>query len=114
MPRPQRDKDFPIFSSSGSATKKKTAQQAASRIPSEDKDGDANTSELTLTEQATMEQILAEVKSVASRVNDMDESVGARLDVIDGTHRSIHHLGGELFISSLRPSDGPGKAHGGG
>ena len=36
-----------------------------------------------------MEQILAEIKSVASRVNDMDESVGTRLDIIDGALSEI-------------------------
>lgn len=79
MPRLQRDKDFPIFSPSGSAVKKKTVQQAASRVLSEANRGDANTSELMLSDQATMEQILAEIKSVASRVsvNDMDEPAPA-------------------------------------
>jgi len=81
MPKPQRDKDFPIFSPSGPAAKKKTTRQTVPRVPSEANQGDANVSELTLTDQATMEQILAEIKSVASRVNNMDESVGARLDI---------------------------------
>ena len=84
MPRKQRGKDYPIFSPSTSAIQKKIAEvQAATRVSSEANQGDANTSELTLTDQTAMEQILAEIKSVASRVNDMDESVGARLDVID-------------------------------
>ena len=89
MHRPQWDKGFPIFSSSGSAVKKKTVQQAASCVPSEAKQGDANTSELTLTDQATMEQILAEIKFVASRVSNMGESVGALLDIIDGALSKI-------------------------
>lgn len=55
----------------------------APRVPSEAKQGDANTSELTLTDLATMEQILAEIKSMASQVSDMDESVGTCLDIID-------------------------------
>lgn len=42
-----------------------------------------------LTRQATMEQILTEIKSVASQVNDMDESVRARLDTIDGALSEI-------------------------
>lgn len=89
MHRPQRDKDFPIFSSSGSAIKKKTVQQAATCVPIEAKQGDANTWELTLTDQATMEQILAEIKFVASRAKDMEESVGALLDIIDGALSKI-------------------------
>ena len=32
---------------------------------------------------------MAEIKSVASRVNDMDESVGTRLDIIDGALSEI-------------------------
>ncbi|KAL7870617.1 hypothetical protein SRHO_G00081140 [Serrasalmus rhombeus] len=88
MPRPQRDKEFPIFSSSGPAVKKKTVQQAASRVPSEVSEAGANTSELTPS-RVTMEQILAEIKSVASQVNDMDDSVGARLDIIDGALSEI-------------------------
>uniref|UniRef100_A0A671V5R3 L1 transposable element RRM domain-containing protein n=1 Tax=Sparus aurata TaxID=8175 RepID=A0A671V5R3_SPAAU len=91
MPRPQREKDILIFSPSGSAVKKKTVQQVASFVLSEANRGDASTSELMLSDQATMEQIVAEIKSVASRVsvNDMDESVGARLDIIDGTLTKI-------------------------
>ncbi|KAM7394900.1 hypothetical protein PAMA_006578 [Pampus argenteus] len=89
MPKPQHDKDFPIFSPSGPAAKKKTTRQTALRVLSEANQGDASVSELPLTNQATMEQILTEIKSVASRVNDMDESVGARLDTIDGALHDI-------------------------
>ena len=90
MPRKQRGKDYPIFSPSTSSIQKKIAQvQAAARVSSEANQGDANTSELTLTDQTAMEQILAEIKSVASRVNDMDESVGTRLDIIDGALNEI-------------------------
>lgn len=59
----------------------------------------ANTSEPMLTGQATMELILAEIKSVASRVNDMDESVGARLDIIDGALSEI-----KVSVSSVESS----------
>lgn len=82
MPRQQRDKDFPIFSSLNPAVKKKCAQ-------SEARQSDANTAELSLTDRTTMEQILAKIKAVASRVNDMDESVGARLDFIDSSLSEI-------------------------
>lgn len=65
MPRLQKDKDFPILSSSDPPVKKKTESVAS-------------TSELMLAEQ-----ILAEVKSVASHVNNIDELIGARLDTTD-------------------------------
>ena len=90
MPRKQRGNDYPIFSPSTSAIQKKIAEvQAAARVSSEANQSDANTSELTLTDQTAMEQILAEMKSVASRVNDMDQSVGAHLDIIDGALNEI-------------------------
>ena len=90
MPRKQRGKDYPIFSPSTSSIQKKIAQvQAAARVSSEANQGDANTLALTLTDQTAMEQILAEIKSVASRVNDMDESVGTHLDIIDGALNEI-------------------------
>lgn len=99
MPRPQRDKDFPIFSPSNSAIKKKSVQQTAPRAQSEAKLCDASTSEPSLADQTTMEQILAEIKSVASRVNGMDESVGARLDVIDGALSEI-----KVSVTSMESS----------
>lgn len=89
MPRPQRDKNFLIFSSSGSTSKKKTAQQAAPCGPSEANRDDAHTSEPGLNSQAAVEQVLAEIKCVASRVTDLDESASARLDVIDGALSEI-------------------------
>lgn len=104
---------WPGLSSLSSAIKKKTAQQTTSLVLSKAKKGDAYTSAPTLADQATMEQILAEIKSLASRVNNMDESAGARLDIIDTEwNKSNCHLGGEVFIDSLYPSDRPGKAHG--
>lgn len=36
-----------------------------------------------------MEQILAEMKSVASRANNLDVMVGARLDILDGSLNEI-------------------------
>ncbi|KAE8287225.1 hypothetical protein D5F01_LYC15194 [Larimichthys crocea] len=69
------------------------------RVPSEANQGDASVSELPLTDEATMEQILAEIKSVASRVNDMDESVGARLDTIDG---ALHEI--KVSVASVESS----------
>lgn len=87
MPRTRRDKSFSTSAPLASAIKKITSQQAATRVTSETNQGDANT--FKLTDQETMEQILAEIKSVAARVNDMDESVGARLDTINGALKEI-------------------------
>ncbi|KAM7389936.1 hypothetical protein PAMP_023880 [Pampus punctatissimus] len=83
MPRPQRDKDFTIFSSPDPVVKKKTTQQAAARVRGVAKQDVANTLELLQADQVTMEQIFAEIKSVAFCVNDMNDSVSARLDTID-------------------------------
>uniref|UniRef100_A0A3Q2DLE7 L1 transposable element RRM domain-containing protein n=1 Tax=Cyprinodon variegatus TaxID=28743 RepID=A0A3Q2DLE7_CYPVA len=76
MPRPQREKDFPIFSSPGSSTKKKTASKELSQA-------EANASVSELTSQTTMEQILSDVKLLSSRMKDMDASIGTRLDIIN-------------------------------
>lgn len=84
MPRPQRDKDFPIFSSAGQhLSKKKEPSQSASCSTNEEPQVARLASNPELT---TMEQIL---KSVASRVSEMDTSVGTRLDTIDGALSEI-------------------------
>lgn len=107
MPKTHRDRDFPIFSAPSSATKRKTAQRAASCAASEANCADASSSDLT--SPATMEQILAEIKSVASRVYDMDESVSTRLDVIDGSlseiKTSVASVEGSLSALSYRVTD---------
>lgn len=61
----------------------------ASCTPNEAKLSDANTSEPTLAEQVAMEQILDEIKSVVSRVNNFDVMVGARLDILDSSLSEI-------------------------
>lgn len=72
-----------------SAVKKIITQQVATRLPSETKLGDAHTFRLMPTDQVTMEQILAEIKFIAAWENDVDESVGARLDTIDSALKQI-------------------------
>lgn len=95
MPKSQRDKEFPIFSS----TSKKRSTQQHTRAASEAELIAVSPSESASANQATMEQILAEVKSVASRLNGMDESVGARLNGIDGTLSEI-----KISITSVEES----------
>ena len=90
MPNKQPDKDFSIFSSTGPHTgRRKANQQTATRVASANEDHNDEARAPALTASTTMDQILAEIKSVASRVNDMDDSVGARLDVIDGALSEI-------------------------
>lgn len=75
----RRDKSSLTFTPLASVEPKTTS----TRVACEANQGYASTFKLTQTDQATMEKILAEVKSVAARVNDIDESVGAHLDTID-------------------------------
>ncbi|KAE8277494.1 hypothetical protein D5F01_LYC24561 [Larimichthys crocea] len=98
MPKPQRDKDFPIFHHRVLPLRRKPLDKW-SRVSQVRPINDASVSELPLTDEATMEQILAEIKSVASRVNDMDESVGARLDTIDG---ALHEI--KVSVASVESS----------
>lgn len=77
MPKAEEcDKEFPIFSS---MDKKRSTQQHI-RAASGAELSVASPTEPAPANQATMEQILAEIKSLASWVNGMDESVGSRLD----------------------------------
>lgn len=85
MPRMRRNKSSPTSATVASAIKEITSQQATYRA----RLIKVNTFKLTLHDQATIEQILAEIKSVAARVSDMDESVGTRLDTIDGALKEI-------------------------
>uniref|UniRef100_A0A087YRV6 L1 transposable element RRM domain-containing protein n=1 Tax=Poecilia formosa TaxID=48698 RepID=A0A087YRV6_POEFO len=102
MPRSQREKDFPIFSPPGSSTKKKT-------VPKEPSQGEANASVSELADQTTMELILSEVKSLASRMKDMDASIGTRLDTIDvalgDLKASVGSVESSLSLLSSRAAD---------
>lgn len=78
MPRPQREKDFPIFFQLSSSTKEKTSLKETSQAKAS-----ANISELTPTSQTTKE-LLFGVKS--DRITDftpIDISISTRLDTID-------------------------------
>lgn len=87
MPRPQWDKDYPIFSPSNSTVKKKTE---AATVPS------VRPSKVMLTlwiQRQLIKQLwssLTKIKCVASWVNGMDESVRAHLDTIDGAMHKIN------------------------
>lgn len=84
MPKPPRDKDFPIFSTPGPSTgRKKATTQPTTCSSTEDQHGETSTPEAIGT--VTMDQILTEIKSVALRFNNMDESVETHLDTIDRT-----------------------------
>lgn len=85
MPKPQREKEFPIFSPSGSSSgvgKKAVIRSTACSANKDQHEGTSNVAS-NPSGMATTDQILAEIKSVASRVNNMDESVETRLDTID-------------------------------
>ncbi|KAL0152785.1 hypothetical protein M9458_052510 [Cirrhinus mrigala] len=102
MPKPPRDKDFPIFSSSGPSTgKKKATTRLTACSTDEDKHGEIDSPEATCS--TTMDQILIEIKSVASRVNNMDEAVEARLNTINSTLGDIKTsiTSVELSLSNL-------------
>lgn len=108
MPKSKRDKDFPIFSASGPSTgKNNQANKSTTGPTAEDQHGGTSTSELT--GMASADQILAEIKSVASRVNNMDDSVEARLDMIDSVLGDIKTSVASVEISlsnlSNRASD---------
>lgn len=87
MPKPQRDKDFPIFSPAGQPSSKKKELSRSATCPANEESREASNPELS--SLATMEQILSEVKSVSSRVGEMDTSVGNRLDAIEGALSEI-------------------------
>lgn len=74
MPRARREKSSCTSELLAPVITETISKQAATCVASEANQGDANASKPTLTDQATMEQILAEIKSVGARVNVMDES----------------------------------------
>lgn len=88
MPKNQRNKAFPIFSSINIPSgKESTVQQVASCADSKNQPEGSCSSEAA--NLGTMEEILVEIKAVASRMSGMDESFGARLDNIDGARGEI-------------------------